>query len=132
MTEQGSPMTKHSTPVMTESTPKMEATPKTEATPNDALQDELQALIGDAEKLLQHATSLAGSRADELRQHIQSNLQRARETLSGGEDAIRQHAGEIQRASESYVQKKPLQALGIAAGIGLLIGLLLGQRHHDE
>lgn len=98
----------------------------------DDLQTDLQALIGDAEKLLQHATSLVGSQADELRQQIQLNLQRARDTLSGGEDAIRQHASEIQRASESYVQKKPLQALGIAAGVGLLIGLLLGQRHHDE
>jgi ElaB/YqjD/DUF883 family membrane-anchored ribosome-binding protein len=96
------------------------------------LQSELQALIGDAEKLLHHAAGLAGDQADELRSHIKTNLQRARDTLGSGEDAIRQHADEIQRASASYIQKNPLQALGIAAGIGVLIGLLLGQRHHDE
>jgi ElaB/YqjD/DUF883 family membrane-anchored ribosome-binding protein len=98
----------------------------------DALQDELQALIGDAEKLLQHATSLAGEHADDLRKHIQINLQRARETLGSGEDAIRQGAEDMQRASESYIKNNPLQALGIAAGIGLLVGLLLGQRSHDK
>lgn len=114
-------MTKQSTPAE-----------KTQETPQDALQTELQALIGDAEKLLQHAADLAGDQADELRKHIQLNLQRARETLIGGEDAIREHADEIQRVSASYIQKNPVQALGIAAGVGLLIGLLLGQRQHDK
>jgi|SRR6478735_3959288 len=114
-------MTKHITPAQ-----------NTEQAPQDTLQVELQALIGDAEKLLQHAANLAGDQADELRKHIQLNLQRARETLGSGEDAIREHADELQRASVSYVQQNPLQTLGIAAGIGLLIGLLLGQRHHDK
>jgi ElaB/YqjD/DUF883 family membrane-anchored ribosome-binding protein len=104
----------------------------TEQAPQDALQVELQALIGDAEKLLQHAADLAGDQADELRKHIQLNLQRARETLSGGEDAIRQGAEDMQRASATYIKNNPLQALGIAAGVGLLIGLLLGQRQHDK
>ncbi|MBK8289266.1 MAG: DUF883 family protein [Cellvibrionales bacterium] len=98
----------------------------------DALQDELQALIGDAEKLLQHAASLAGEQADALRNAIQRNLQRARETLGSGEDAIREQAIEMQRAGESYVKANPLQALGVAVGIGVLIGLLLGHRHHDK
>ena len=102
------------------------------AVKQDALHNELQALIGDAEKLLQHATSLAGEQADELRKQIQLNLQRARETLGDGEAVMRQQADEIQRVSASYVRKNPLQAIGIAAGVGLLIGLLLGQRHHDE
>ena len=114
-------MTKNSTPAK-----------NTEDTPQDALQVELQALIGDAEKLLQHAAGLAGDQADELRKHIQLNLQRARETLGSGEDAIRQGAEELQRAGEAYVKNNPLQALGIAAGVGLLIGLLLGNRKNDR
>ena len=38
----------------------------------------------------------------------------------------------MQRAGESYVKANPLQALGVAVGIGVLIGLLLGHRHHDK
>jgi len=114
-------MTKHSTPA-----------PNTEEAPQDALQVELQALIGDAEKLLQHAADMAGDQADELRKHIQLNLQRARETLGSSEEVIRQRAEDIQQVSETYIKNNPLQALGIAAGVGLLIGLLLGQRHHDK
>ena len=114
-------MTKQSTPAE-----------KTQEAPQDALQTELQALIGDAEKLLQHAADMAGDQAEELRKHIQLNLQRARETLSGGEDAIRQGAEELQQVSETYIKNNPLQALGIAAGVGLLIGLLLGNRQHDK
>ena len=91
----------------------------------DALQQDLHALIGDAEKLLQHAANLAGDQAEELRKSIQSNLQRARETLGSSEAVVWEQVEDLQRASESYVQKNPLQAIGIAVGIGLLIGLLL-------
>ncbi len=108
-------MTSHSTPVQ-----------PLEEVPQDALQDELQALIGDAEKLLQHAADMAGDQADELRKHIQLNLQRARETLGSSEEVIRQRAEDIQQVTETYIKNNPLQALGIAAGVGLLIGLLLG------
>lgn len=105
---------------------------KTQEAPQDALQVELQALIGDAEKLLQHAADMAGDQADELRKHIQLNLQRARETLGSSEEVIRQRAEDIQQVSETYIKNNPLQALGIAAGVGLLIGLLLGNRQHDK
>ncbi len=114
-------MTKHSAPAK-----------NAEDVPQDALQVELQALIGDAEKLLQHAADMAGDQADELRKHIQLNLQRARETLGSSEEVIRQRAEDIQQVSETYIKNNPLQALGIAAGVGLLIGLLLGNRQHDK
>ena len=48
--------------------------PSTDKTQQDPLQAEFKALIEDAEKLLQHAASLAGEQADELRQQIQLNL----------------------------------------------------------
>lgn len=92
------------------------------------LQAEFQALIADAEKLLQHAASLAGEHADELREQIQRNLQRARDTLGLTEAAVRDQSAAVRQAGEAYVQSNPWQAVGIAAGIGLFLGLLLGRR----
>ena len=100
----------------------------TEKTQQEQLQAEFKALIEDTEKLLQHAASLAGDQADELRQQIQLNLQRARSTLAQSGDALRQRGDAVRQAGETYVQQNPWQALGIVAGVGVLLGLLLGRR----
>ena len=102
--------------------------PSTDKTQQDPLQAEFKALIEDAEKLLQHAASLAGEQADELRQQIQLNLQRARSTLAESGEAARQRGDAVRHAGETYVQQNPWQALGIVAGLGLLLGQLLGRR----
>ena len=103
--------------------------PQTSAkTQQSELQAEFQALIIDAEKLLQHAASLAGEQADELREQIQRNLQRARDTLGASDAVVREQSSAARQAGEAYVQSNPWQAVGIAAGIGLFLGLLLGRR----
>ncbi len=97
-------------------------------TQQEQLQAEFQALIKDSETLLQHAAGLAGEHAEELREQIQQNLQRARDTLSASETALRAQGSAMREAGEAYVQSNPWQAVGIAAGVGLLLGLLLGRR----
>lgn len=97
-------------------------------TQQEQLQAEFQALIKDTETLLQHAAGLAGEHADELRGQIQQNLQRARDTLGASETALRAQGNAMRETSEAYVQSNPWQAVGIAAGVGLLLGLLIGRR----
>jgi ElaB/YqjD/DUF883 family membrane-anchored ribosome-binding protein len=94
----------------------------------EQLQAEFQTLIKDTEALLQHAAGLAGEHADELREQIQHNLQRARDALGTSETSLRAQGSAVREASEAYVQSNPWQAVGIAAGVGLLLGLLLGRR----
>ena len=100
----------------------------TDKTQQDPLQAEFKALIEDAEKLLQHAASLAGEQADELRQQIQPTLPGARTPPAESGGAVRQRGDAVRQAGETYVQQNPWQALGIVAGLGLLLGLLLGRR----
>lgn len=94
----------------------------------DALLDEFQALVRDTEKLLQHSASLAGDQAEELREQIRSSLGRARTTLHNAEDSLRERGKAAVDATEGYVQTHPWQSLGIAAGIGLLLGMLITRR----
>jgi ElaB/YqjD/DUF883 family membrane-anchored ribosome-binding protein len=101
---------------------------KSAKNPPGELQAEFQALIDDAEKLMQHVASLAGDQADELREQIQRNLQRARDTLGASEAALLEQSSAVRQAGEAYVQSNPWQAVGIAAGVGLFLGLLLGRR----
>ncbi|MGB4073008.1 DUF883 family protein [Pseudomonas sp.] len=94
----------------------------------DQLLEEFQALVRDTERLLQHSASLAGEQAEELREQIRSSLGRARSTLHNAEDALHQRGKAALEATEGYVQSHPWQTLGIAAGIGLLLGMLISRR----
>jgi ElaB/YqjD/DUF883 family membrane-anchored ribosome-binding protein len=94
----------------------------------DQLLEEFQALVRDTERLLQHSASLAGEQAEELREQIRSSLGRARNTLHNAEDAIQARGKAAIDATEGYVQTHPWQTLGIAAAIGLLLGMLISRR----
>jgi ElaB/YqjD/DUF883 family membrane-anchored ribosome-binding protein len=89
-----------------------------------ALIDEFHTLIGDTEKLLKHTAEVAGGQAEELRMKINENLGRARQMLKENEMTLREQGRVAMEATEEYVHSHPWQSIGIAAGVGFLIGLL--------
>ncbi|MCY1402455.1 hypothetical protein D3C76_955050 [compost metagenome] len=101
---------------------------KTAKTAQDILMSDFQTLVHDTEKLLEHTATLAGDQADELRAQIHESLLKARETLRMTEDSMREHGQAAVAATEEYVQANPWQSIGIAAGVGFLIGLLATRR----
>lgn len=94
----------------------------------EILSTDFQTLVADAEKLLEHTASLAGEQADELRAQIRESLLRARETIKVTEETVRARGEAAIIATEEYVLTKPWQAVGIAAGAGFLLGLLVTRR----
>ncbi|MCW2270522.1 DUF883 domain-containing protein [Pseudomonas sp. JQ170] len=101
---------------------------KSAKTAQDILMADFQALVRDTEKLLEHTATLAGDQADELRGQIHESLLRARETLQQTQDSVRERGEAALTATEDYVQSNPWQSIGIAAGVGFLIGLLASRR----
>ena len=101
---------------------------KTAKTAQEILMEDFQALVSDTERLLEHTTSLAGDQADELRAQIHESLLKARETLQLTEQSLRDRGQAAVIAAEDYVQTNPWQSVGIAAGVGFLIGLLATRR----
>jgi len=85
--------------------------------PADRLLDELRAVIGDAEELLRATADQAGPKVQEVRARAEESLRHAREHLQG--------AG---RQLDSQVRANPWAAVGVAAGIGLIVGILLGRK----
>lgn len=101
---------------------------KTAKTAQEVLMADFQTLVNDTEKLLEHTATLAGDQADELRSQIHDSLLRARQTLQLTEDSLRERGKAAVTATEDYVQANPWQSVGIAAGVGFLIGLLATRR----
>lgn len=100
----------------------------TAQTAQELLMADFQTLVSDTEKLLEHTATLAGDQADELREQIHESLLKARETLQLTEESLRQRGKEAVAATEDYVQSNPWQSVGIAAGVGFLLGLLATRR----
>ncbi|MCI0993772.1 DUF883 domain-containing protein [Pseudomonas corrugata] len=97
-------------------------------TAQEILMEDFQTLVSDTERLLDHTATLAGDQADELRSQIHETLLRARDTLKLTEDSMRERSQAAVIATEEYVQANPWQSVGIAAGVGFLIGLLATRR----
>lgn len=95
---------------------------------NNKLVQDFRAVVADAEELLKATASQAGEKVAVAREHIQDSLHRAKVKLAEAEDIIVQRSKQAARATDDYVHENPWQAVGVAAGVGLVIGLLIGRR----
>lgn len=94
----------------------------------DKLVDDLSAVLGEAEDMLKRAAVETGDKARDLRSQVETKLLRAKLRLQEIEGAAVDRAKEAARATDDYVHDNPWQAIGVAAAVGLAIGLLLNRR----
>ena len=87
------------------------------------LADDLHALVSDAEALLRATAGQAGEKASEARERAEESLQALRDRMSGLEDVVKGRAKQV----DGYVRDNPWQALAIAGGVALLVGILMGR-----
>lgn len=97
---------------------------ETEARRQKLISD-FKVLVADTEELLRATANQAGDKVSEVRRRIEQNLEEAKKTLSGAEEALMDKTKEVARAADVYVRQNPWNAVGIAAGVGLILGLLL-------
>ena len=94
----------------------------------EKLVQDFRTVVADAEELLKATASQAGEKVAVARERIQDSLHQAKVKLAEAEDVIVQRSKQAARATDDYVRENPWQAVGAAAGVGLLIGVLIGRR----
>ena len=94
----------------------------------EKLISDFKVVVADAEELLRVTAGQAGEKAVELRSKIQSRLADAKLQLADTQAALVEKARMAGRATDDYVHDNPWRSVGIAAGVGLVIGLLIGRR----
>ena len=92
------------------------------------LMDDLRKVVHDTEALLRATEGQIGEKADDARRRVQAALDTARGRLKTMQDSAVDVGEEAVRATEKYVRENPWQAIGVAAGAGLVLGLLLSRR----
>jgi len=91
----------------------------------DKLVSDLRTLIGDAEELLKASASQAGEKFSVARQKIEQSMVEGKKSLADAEKLLVQKGKEAADIADDYVRENPWSAVGIAAGVGLVLGLLL-------
>ena len=84
------------------------------------LGNDLMTLASDARALMAATADVAGQKADEARQRLSTTLAKAKHTSARLRETVLQR----RTAMSAGLRASPFQAIGIAFGIGLLLGLL--------
>ena len=94
----------------------------------ERLVSDMKVVVSDAEEILRATASVAGDKMGDLRERITERLRDAKERLADAEAAVVNKTKAAARATDDSVNENPWQAVGIAAGIGLLVGIIIGRR----
>ena len=89
-----------------------------------AIRDDLVQLAEDARALMAVTADVAGEKVVEARKRLAAALENGRELYG----RAREKAAEGVKAADEVVHEHPYQAIGIAFGVGALLGYLVSSR----
>ena len=92
-----------------------------ETTESGRLAEELKQLVNDAEALLREGLS---NGAAEAQARAQESIADLRERLAGLEQQLNARARQV----DEYVRENPWQAVAVAGGLALILGLIMARR----
>lgn len=94
----------------------------------EEVRDEVNALAEDARALLTATADVAEEKVVEARERLAAGLKRGKNACV----RVREEAMREVQATDRVVHEHPYQAIGIAAGVGLLLGYLLARERSDN
>ena len=94
----------------------------------EKLVSDLKVVISDTEELLRATAGAAGEKVGDLRERLAIRLRDAKERVIDLEVALVEKSKAAARATDDFVHDEPWKAVGIAAVVGLALGVLIGRR----
>ncbi len=92
------------------------------------LATDMRRLVDDAEALLQHAVQGTGQEYVKARHRLEQSLLTAKERMGEMKDAAFERGRQAATASDQYVRRHPWESIGVAAAVGVALGLLIGRK----
>jgi len=92
------------------------------------LVSDMKVVVADAEEILRATAGVAGDKMGDLRERFGERLRDARIRLADAEAALVDRTKAAARATDDYVHENPWRAVGLAAAVGLLLGVIIGRR----
>ncbi|ACV34031.1 YqjD family protein [Accumulibacter sp.] len=92
------------------------------------LVSDMKVVVADAEEILRATAGVAGEKMGDLRERIGERLRDAKLRLADAEAALVDRTKAAARATDDFVHDNPWRAVGVAAAVGLLLGVIIGRR----
>jgi ElaB/YqjD/DUF883 family membrane-anchored ribosome-binding protein len=99
-----------------------------ESVTSEKMMQDMRLVVADFEDLLKATAGQTGERIDKIRAKAEESLRTARNRMQVAGKAVQVSATEAARTVDEQVRSNPWTAVGIAAGVGLVLGILLGRR----
>lgn len=89
------------------------------------LVDDFNKVVSDTESLLRAMASVPGEKASALRATVEENLTAAKRRVRDIQGAAFEKGTAAVRATDEYVHENPWSLIGVAAAVGLIVGLVI-------
>lgn len=89
-----------------------------------AISQDMSQLADDARALMTATADVAGEKVSDARKRLAAALERSKEIYS----RVKEKAVEGAKAADEAVHEHPYQAIGIAFGVGAILGYLISRR----
>jgi ElaB/YqjD/DUF883 family membrane-anchored ribosome-binding protein len=90
----------------------------------DKLVTDLKRVVRDSEELLKDSAGAVGEKARDVRERLSQTLESAKATCR----RLEEKAIEGAKATDKVIRTHPYESIGVAFGIGLLIGVLVTRK----
>ena len=97
-------------------------------TKTEQLAQSLRTVMEDADALLKNVVKSGDAQFDALRDRLSAQVRQMRRQLEELEDTAVHKARQAARATDEAVHAHPYTAIGIAAAVGAIIGLIVARR----
>lgn len=94
----------------------------------EKLMHDLRTVVADAEELLKATASQTGERIAAVRAKAEESLKSAKVGLAEAQATVVAKTKEAALATDEYVRANPWESVGVAAAVGLVIGMLIARR----
>ena len=91
---------------------------------NENAEGELASAARSAEEFMRSTSDTVGEKTKELRKRLEAAMESARVATQ----KLQARAKDAARATDQSIRDHPYEAVGIAFGVGLLLGVLFGRR----
>lgn len=89
---------------------------------------DFKVVMADAEALLKATASQSGEKLGEIRARVEESLSTAKDHMLDVQAALLDKSRMAAKVTDDYVHEHPWKAIGVATGVGVMIGLLIGRR----
>ena len=90
----------------------------------EQLSGDLKTVVRDAEELMKATAGQTGEKVSEARSRLTAALESAKETCQ----RLEEKAVAAAKATDQVIREHPYESIGLAFGLGLLIGVLVSRK----